>query len=99
MLLAYLVFIVGLLIRNYIQAGTHGREAYGLNVLLFGLLAGMLPAVIASLARSLPGSTYYFLTMALIPLALVYAVEKAAASRDDDERSPEAPREPVLQAT
>ncbi len=97
MLLIYVLLTVGLLIHNYVKAGTEGRRAYGLNVLLIGLVAGIFPAVIASLARSLPGSTYYFLTMALIPFALAYAVEKAAG--ETGERASGASREPVLQAT
>lgn len=74
-----LLFAIGVLIRACVRAGRDGRAAYGLNVLLVGFLAGLLPALVAGFIPALPGGQFYFLTTVLLPLALVYAVRRAGA--------------------
>lgn len=84
------IFVVGYfglalvaLIHSFVKATPDERSRYGLNLLLAGVLIGLLPITIASLVTMfapsviLPGSDFFFLTMVLIPITMALAVMKA----------------------
>ena len=90
-LVAYAVLSVLALIHSYVRANPTDRRDHGLDVLLAGLVAGLLPIgtlVVAGFfvrADLLPGTDYAHLTLVLIPisiaLALVKGAEKARPAR------------------
>lgn len=86
------IFVVGYfglalvaLIHSFAKAAPGERSAYGLNLLLAGVIIGLAPVMIASLIGIfapnvvLPGVDFYFLTMVLIPITLAAAVMRTAA--------------------
>ncbi len=87
------IFIVGYfglalvaLIHSYVKAMPDERSKYGLNLMLAGVLIGLLPVTISALVTTfapsvlLPGSDFFFLTMVLIPITMALAVMKAGAT-------------------
>lgn len=75
-----LLFAIGLLIREYFRTDRESRTAYGLNALLVGFLGGLIPVLAAGFIPILPGGQFYFLTIVLLPLTLVYSLFRAANS-------------------
>jgi hypothetical protein len=73
------------LIHSFVRATPAERSRYGLNLLLAGVIIGLLPVTIGSLVGILaptvvlPGVFFYFLTMVLIPITMALAVMKSAA--------------------
>jgi len=71
---AYLLLALFRILRNYSQTDQAQRKKLGLNLMLWGTVAGLLPATLALLVSTfspqamLPGQDYYFLSLALIPL-------------------------------
>lgn len=67
-------------VHTYAKATPSERAEYGLHIELAGILMGILPVTIASVFRilvpslALPGSNFYFLTLILVPIALVTAI-------------------------
>jgi len=95
------IFIVGYfglaivaLIHSFVTATPTERSEHGLNLLLAGLLVGLLPltfgALIAILAPSvvLPGSDFFFLTMVFIPITLAMAIMGAAGPKPAEVTTP-----------
>lgn len=87
------IFVVGYfglalvaLIHSFVKAAPHERSKYGLNLMLVGLLIGLLPVTISALVTTfapsviLPGSDFFFLTMVLIPITMALAVMRAEAA-------------------
>ncbi len=72
------------LIHSFVTATPEERSKYGLNMMLAGLLIGLLPVTLASLISIfapsvvLPGIDFYFLTMILIPITMALAVMRTA---------------------
>ncbi len=70
------------LIRKYAKASTEERSASGLNLMLIGVVLGILPFLInfiitrISPSTILPGSDYLFLTFAFIPIFFALALMK-----------------------
>jgi hypothetical protein len=77
---AYFGCAVVVMIHTYAKATPQERSEHGLNIVLAGILIGLLPVTIASLISIfaprlvLPGLDFYFLTMILIPITLAMAV-------------------------
>lgn len=71
----YLVAALYLLLRNYSRSDREERKALALNRMLWASVAAIIPAVVAHLVSlvspdtPLPGQDYYFVTLALIPMA------------------------------
>jgi len=87
------IFVVGYfglalaaLIHSYVKATPEQRSRYGLNIMLAGVLIGLLPVTIASLVAIfapgviLPGGDFYFLAMVLIPISMAIAIMGSGAS-------------------
>ncbi len=81
------LFIVGyfggvavMLTHSYVRATPQERSQYGLHLVLGGILLGIIPVTVAVVFRILapklvlPGSNYYFLTILLVPAALIAAI-------------------------
>ena len=74
------------MIHSYVKASAQERSKYGLNLMLIGVLIGLLPITIAVLmvvlapTVVLPGSDFYFLTFILIPITLALATMKKEAA-------------------
>jgi hypothetical protein len=70
----YFLFALFRVLRNYSQTDRAQRQRLGLNLMLWGTIAGLLPVTIGQLASAfspqsvLPGQDYYFLSLTLIPL-------------------------------
>jgi hypothetical protein len=70
------------LIQKYRNATPHGRDATGLNFMLWGTLIGLLPVLIYFIITTispktiLPGSDYIFLTFTAIPVFFALALFK-----------------------
>jgi hypothetical protein len=70
----YFLFALFRVLRNYSQTDQAQRQRLGLNLMLWGTVAGLLPVTIGQLASAfspqsvLPGQDYYFLSLMLIPL-------------------------------
>jgi hypothetical protein len=70
----YFLVALFLLLHNYSRTHQSERKALGLNLMLWGTVLGLLPAVIAQLATmfspqsGLPGQAFYFVSLALIPI-------------------------------
>ncbi len=84
------IFVVGYfglalvaLIHSFVKATPDERSRYGLNLMLIGVLVGLLPVTISALVTTfapsviLPGSDFFFLTMILIPITMALAVMRA----------------------
>jgi hypothetical protein len=73
------------MVHSYAKADAQERSDYGLNLMLIGVLVGLLPITIAALVGVfaprvvLPGADFYFLTLVLIPLALALATMRKEA--------------------
>ncbi len=72
---AYCLLSMFQVLRNYSRTDQAQRRALGLNWMLLGTVAGLVPVTIAQLVSAfspqsvLPGQDYYFVTLALIPLS------------------------------
>lgn len=83
-----LYFSLGLatLIHSFARATSAERSRYGLNMMLAGLLVGLLPGLIASAVSIfapnviLPGSDWVFLTVVFIPITMALAVMKSGVA-------------------
>ncbi len=72
------------MLHSYLKATSLERTCYGLHIELVGILLGILPVTIEIVFRILmprlvlPGSDFYYLTVGLIPVALVLAIMRQA---------------------
>jgi membrane-associated protease RseP (regulator of RpoE activity) len=79
----YFLIALFLLLHNYSRTDRGERKALGLNVMLWGTVLGLLPAVIGLLTSTfspqsaLPGQAYYFLSLALIPMTWARSASRA----------------------
>jgi hypothetical protein len=73
------------LIHRYATATRETRVAYGLSLLVWGVLIGFGPLAVSAVAflvapsMPLPGSDYYFLAMVLIPVSFAAALWRWSA--------------------
>jgi hypothetical protein len=76
---AYFGLSLAAMIHSYVKASAKERSDYGLNLMLIGVLVGLLPITIAVLITLLvptvvlPGADFYLLTFLLIPITLALA--------------------------
>lgn len=72
------------LLHSFVTATAAERSQFGLNLLLVGLLIGLVPLTVAALVGTfapsvlLPGSDFFFLSMVFIPITLAMAIMKAS---------------------
>jgi hypothetical protein len=92
---AYFGLALAAMIHSYAKASAQERSNYGLNLMLIGVLVGLLPITIAVLivvfapTVVLPGADFYFLTFLLIPITLALAtIRKEAAPAEAPASAP-----------
>lgn len=79
----YFGLCLAALIHSFVKATPAERSQFGLNLLLAGLLIGLIPLIVAALATIiapsaiLPGADFFFLTMVFIPITLALAIMAA----------------------
>ena len=79
----FLVAAVYLLIRMYLKADAEKRSAFGLNIMLIGILIALLPTIASIVMNAVSPGTIFpafdFLayTLILLPIAFAYAIVKA----------------------
>ncbi len=77
------------MLHSYLKATSLERARYGLHLVLVGILLGILPVTIEVVFHILlprlvlPGSDFYYLTVVLIPVALVLAVMRKAHGQEN----------------
>jgi len=78
------------MVHSYFSSSAEERRVYGLNFLLAGTIVGLGPGVITNVGRFIsptvvfPAEEYYFLSMALIPISLMFAtIRKETAVQTD----------------
>jgi len=82
------------LIHSYVTATADERSKFGLNLLLVGLVIGLVPLTVAALVGTfapgvlLPGSDFFFLTMVFIPITLAMAIMGAAGPKPTEAAPP-----------
>jgi len=87
-LIGYMLLSIVALIHRYATATREIRVAYGLSLLAWGIVIGFGPLTVSAIVGliapsvSLPGSDYYFLAMALIPLSFTAALWRWSAHAD-----------------
>ncbi|MDZ4729147.1 MAG: PDZ domain-containing protein [Xanthomonadales bacterium] len=75
----YFLFALFRILRNYSQTDHPQRKKLALNLMLWGTILGLLPALLALLIKTfspqsvLPGQDFYFMSLLLIPLAWAYS--------------------------
>jgi hypothetical protein len=80
----YFLAAIVILVRRYAAAPPADRARHGLGLMLAGVIIGLGPILIASVAglvspsTFLPLSQFYFLTLGLIPIAFAIAAVKSA---------------------
>ena len=80
----YFITALVTLIQSYLRADAATRAANGLGIMLGGAVLGLGPLIVSAVIglvspqTVLPGSQYYFLTLALIPITFAMASVKAA---------------------
>jgi len=90
----YFGFALVALIHSYVTATADERSKFGLNLLLVGLLVGLVPLTVAALVGTfapavlLPGSDFFFLTMVFIPITLAMAIMGAAEPKPKEAAPP-----------
>lgn len=95
---AYFGLALVALIHSFATASPSERSRWGLNLLLAGVVLGLVPVAAASLvsvlapAVILPGGDFYALTLALVPITLALAVMHAAEGDSMATPSPRARR-------
>jgi hypothetical protein len=78
----YFLLALFLLLHNYSKTDRQQRKALALNLMLWGTVLGLVPALIGMLAGAfspgshLPGQDYYFMSMLLIPLSWAFAASR-----------------------
>jgi len=81
----YFGLALAALIHSFVKATRAERSRFGLNLLLAGVIIGLLPTIIEALVSVIapsvimPGSDFFFLTAVLIPITLALAVMKLGA--------------------
>ncbi len=88
----HILFAIGILIHSYVKADRAARASHGLNALLIGFVAGLVPLLVSGFVPSLPGAQFYFLTTILIPLALAYSALKTRGESPVELRPQAAPQ-------
>lgn len=78
----YFLLALFLLLHNYSKTDRQQRKALALNLMLWGTVLGLIPALIGMLAGAfspgshLPGQDYYFMSLLLIPLSWAFAASR-----------------------
>ena len=76
------------MLHSYLKATSLERARYGLRIELAGILLGILPVTIEVVFRIimprlvLPGADFYYLTVVLIPVALVMAIMRQRSAME-----------------
>lgn len=74
-------FLAGVIVflRRYIRCPNDERGPVGMRLVLWGSVAGFLPAVVGFMPAfsGLPGNEYYFVSLSLLPLAWISAARSA----------------------
>jgi hypothetical protein len=79
----YFLLALFLLLHNYSKTNRPERQQRALNLMLWGTVLGLVPALIAMLAGAfspgsqLPGQDYYFMALLLIPLSWSNSASRA----------------------
>lgn len=79
----FLVFGLFLLLRNYSRTDRATRKRLGLNLMMWGTAAAIIPAAVARLASMvsahtpLPGQDYYFVALVLVPATWALSASKS----------------------
>ncbi len=83
-MVAYLLWALHLLLRNYSRSDRQQRRALALNPMMWGTVAAILPATVAQLVdafspqASLPGQTFYFVSLALLPMTWARSLSRGS---------------------
>lgn len=83
-ILFYFGWSILAMIQNYSRASAEERSAYGLILMLWGTIIGLVPILIVVIINTaapqivIPGNDYVFLTLGLIPIAYGLALDKGA---------------------
>ena len=78
----YFLLALFLLLHNYSKSDRQQRKQLALNLMLWGTILGLIPALIGMLAGAfspgshLPGQDYYFMSLLLIPLSWAFAASR-----------------------
>ncbi len=82
------------MLHSYLKASPLERARYGLHLEMVGILFGVLPVTIEILLGvlvpklSLPGSDFYYLTVAFIPIALFLAMSRQRRALENVDGAP-----------
>ena len=85
-IIVYLSSSVIAMVHSYFVATSSEKQSYGLNFMLLAIVIGLGPGVVTNIFRLIapnvvfPGSEFYFLTMALIPVSLMLATTRKEIS-------------------
>jgi hypothetical protein len=80
--LGYFLFALFRILRNYSQTDSLQRKKLALNLMLWGTILGLLPALLAMLIKTfspqsvVPGQDFYFVSLILIPLSWAYSASR-----------------------
>jgi len=89
-ILFYFGWSILAMIQNYSKASAGERSGYGLNLLLWGTVIGLVPILLIVIINTaapemiIPGSDYVFLTLGVIPIAYGLALDKGATVSAED---------------
>ncbi|HET6564497.1 MAG TPA: PDZ domain-containing protein, partial [Xanthomonadales bacterium] len=79
----YFLVALFLLLHNYSKTDRAQRQRLALNLMLWGTILGLMPALVAQLATAfspgaqLPGQDYYFMSLLLIPLSWAFSASRS----------------------
>jgi hypothetical protein len=79
----YLAGALAAFIHSYVKANRAERASLGLNLVVVAVAVGFVPSIVSMFVSAvaprlvLPGSDYYYLTVAVVPLALAWAAVRA----------------------
>ncbi len=85
-LIGYVLLSLGALVHSFVTAGPGERAAEGLNLMLAGVVVGLLPMTVMMVAGMfvrtdlLPGGDWIFLPLILIPISFAAALLKTVGS-------------------
>ena len=84
----YFLFALYRILRNYSQTDSLQRKKLALNLMLWGTILGLLPALLAMLVKTfspqseLPGQDFYFVSLMLIPLTWAWSASRSLKSSE-----------------
>lgn len=93
-LIGYVVLSLGALVHSFVTASPGERAAEGLNLMLAGVVVGLLPMTAMMVAGMfvrtdlVPGGDWMFLPLILIPISFAAALLKAARASSQETATP-----------